>query len=168
MCGYQYILLALTGTTNSKNIVIFIWPDILARGLFAIINRYQKKFAEQTEYTVPWSPLKYSQAYKVVNDCMILMWYLTDNLMSITSSAVVVCVFYIASWNTVWSTSALYATCIEIFIETALSNATQTVTGSSFDIVSWTVYPRPLHYQHYTELNYRHWLVMTRSLLRVV
>ena len=44
VCGNQLIMLTLTGTTNSKNIEIFIRPDMLVQGLFAIINRYQKNF----------------------------------------------------------------------------------------------------------------------------
>ena len=39
---------------------------------------------------------------------------------------------------------------MEMLSETALLNVTQTVTGSSSDIVSWTVYPEQLHYQHHT------------------
>ena len=152
MCGNLFF--KSNWTTKSRNIKIFIWPDILIQGLFAIINRYQEKSAEQMKYQVLWLPLKYRRVYE---NCRWLSDFdviLIDSILSVTSSAVAMYArLYTFIFMSLIATqrNALYATWMEMLIETALSNATQTVTGSSFDIVSWTlhVYPGQLHYRHY-------------------
>ena len=79
------------------------------------------------------------------------MRYSTDNRMSVTSSVVVVYVYFMSLVAIQCKkTNAVYATCMEMLIETALLNETLIISGYSLDIVSWTLYSEQLRYQHYT------------------
>ena len=143
MCGKQFILLNLIGAINPENIHFTrhtsIWP-------VCYINQYQVKSAEQIECQVPCPPLKYGLVYTIVYDNLIIMryWRITlCQLHPLLLSCMLVYFFSIFMSLIAMrckTRNALYATCMEMLIETALLNVTQTVSWSSFDITPWIAY----------------------------
>ena len=117
MYGKQFIFFQLGQLTR-----IFIRPNILTQVLFAIIKWCQGESTEQVECQVHWLSLKY-QAHDLI------LMQSTDDPMSVISDAVVctLVVFFIYFFHATW------------IIETGLLNATRTINGYYFDIVSQTV-----------------------------